>query len=105
MANRLAPKKGRRYSHIGERLERIQILLGYGDEGGGAQMAKALKVREGQWSVWRSGSREIRPMYIHRLLLVCDEYLDGVTSDWILFGRGPSPGPIQRPPMVLRKGS
>ncbi len=104
MANRLAPKKGRPHSHIGERLERIQILMGYGEEGGGAQMARALNLREGQWSVFRSGTREIGIRYAARLCDWCDEYLDGVTLDWIFRGKGPSPRPIQRPPMSLRKG-
>ena len=103
MANRLAPKKGRPYAHIGERLERIQILMGYGEEGGGASMAKALSIREGQWSVFRSGTREIGNMYAIRLCDWCEEYLDGVTMDWIFRGRGPSPKPIQRALPGLRK--
>ncbi len=103
MANRLAPKKGRPYAHIGERLERIQILMGYGEEGGGASMAKALSIREGQWSVFRSGTREIGNMYAIRLCDWCEEYLDGVTMDWIFRGRGPSPRPIQRALPGLRK--
>ncbi len=103
MANRLAPKKGRPYSHIGERLERIQILMGYGEEGGGAQMAKALNIREGQWSVFRSGTREIGIPYAARLCDWCEEYLDGVTLDWIFRGKGPSPRPIQRALPGLRK--
>ncbi len=103
MANRLAPKKGRPYSHIGERLERIQILMGYGEEGGGAQMAKALNIREGQWSVFRSGTREIGIPYATRLCDWCEEYLDGVTLDWIFRGKGTSPKPIQRALPGLRK--
>ena len=102
MANRLAPKKGRPYAAIGERLERVQTLMGYGDEGGGAKMARALNLREGQWSVFRSGTREIGIPYASRLCDWCDEYLDGVTLDWIFRGKGPSPRPIQRPPLALR---
>ncbi len=105
MANRLAPKKGRPYSHIGERLERIQTLMGYGEEGGGVQMAKALNIREGQWSVFRSGTREIGIPYAVRLCDWCEEYLDGVTMDWIFRGKGPSPRPIQRALPGLRKGA
>ncbi len=103
MANRVAPKKGRPYAPIGERLERIQILMGYGEEGGGASMAKALGIREGQWSVFRSGTREIGNMYAIRLCDWCEEYLDGVTMDWIFRGKGPSPRPIQRALPGLRK--
>lgn len=103
MANRLAPKKGRPYAVIGERLERVQILMGYGEEGGGVQMAKALNIREGQWSVFRSGTREIGIPYATRLCDWCEEYLDGVTLDWIFRGRGPSPRPIQRALPGLRK--
>ncbi len=105
MANKVAPKKGRPYAVIGERLERIQTLMGYGEEGGGAQMARALNLREGQWSVFRSGTREIGIPYASRLCDWCDEYLDGVTLDWIFRGKGPSPRPIQRPPLSLRKGA
>jgi hypothetical protein len=105
MANRLASKKGRPYAHIGERLERIQVLLGYGEEGGGAQMAMALNIREGQWSVFRSGIREIGIRYAARLCDWCDEYLDGVTMDWIFRGKGPSPRPIQRALPGLRRGA
>ncbi len=104
MANRVALKKGRPYSHVGERLERIQILMGYGEEGGGAQMSKALNLREGQWSVFRSGTREIGIPYASRLCDWCEEYLDGVTLDWIFRGKGPSPRPIQRAFPGLRKG-
>jgi len=103
MANRLAPKKGRPYSEIGERLERIQILMGYGEEGGGAAMAKALRLTEGQWSVFRSGTREIGIPYASRLCDWCEEYLDGATLDWIYRGKGPSPRPIQRAIPGLRK--
>ena len=105
MANRLAPKKGRPYAVIGERLERIQILMGCGDEGGGAQMARALRLTEGQWSVFRSGTREIKLMYARRLRDLCREYLDGVTLDWIYDGDGPSPRPIQMALPDLRKGA
>ncbi len=105
MANRLAPKKGRPHSQIGERLERIQTLMGYGEEGGGVQMAKALNIREGQWSVFRSGTREIGIRYAARLCDWCEEYLDGVTMDWIFRGKGPSPRPIQRALPGLRRGA
>ena len=53
--------------------------MGYGDEGGGVQMAKALRLKEGQWSVFRSGTREIKVVYAGRLCDWCREYLDGVT--------------------------
>jgi hypothetical protein len=88
MANPVASKKGRRYARIGGRLERIQGLMGYGDEGGGAQMAKALGLTEGQWSVFRSGTREIKPVYAGRLCKWCREYLEGATMDYIYLGDG-----------------
>lgn len=88
MANKLAPKKGRPFAHIGERLERIQKLMGYGDEGGGAQMAKALNIREGQWSVFRSGTREIGVDHAAKLCDWCDKYFDGATLDFIYRGKG-----------------
>jgi hypothetical protein len=103
MANKVAPKKGRPYAVIGERLERVQVLLGCGDEGGGAQMAKALNLREGQWSVFRSGTREIKIVYAARLVVLCEDYLDGVTLDWIYLGRGPSPRPIGLFPTAAAK--
>jgi hypothetical protein len=88
MVNRTASKKGRRYAHIGQQLERIQELMGYGNEGGGVQMAKALGLTEGQWSVFRSGTREIKPAYAVRLCEWCDQYWDGVTLDFIYRGLG-----------------
>jgi hypothetical protein len=97
MANRTANKKGRQFAPIGERLERVQELMGYGEEGGGVQMAKALGLTEGQWSVFRSGSREIKIEYASRLCDWCRQCLDGVTMDWIYRGEGKSPAPVKRP--------
>jgi hypothetical protein len=78
MANKRAPKKGRRYAAIGDRLEHIAKSMDYN----GAQMAKALRIGAQQWSVYQSGTREIRLEYAKRL---CD--LANVSLDYIYRGK------------------
>ena len=78
MANKRASKKGRRYAAIGDRLEHIAKSMNYN----GAQMAKALRITEGQWSAFQSGTREIKPAYAYRL---CD--LANVSLDYIYRGK------------------
>jgi hypothetical protein len=90
MANNVASKDGRPFASIGKRLEHIQIMMGFGDEGGGVQMAKNIRVTEGQWSGWRSGAKPMRLMYGLRLCDWCEEYLEGVTLDYIYRGKGQS---------------
>jgi transcriptional regulator with XRE-family HTH domain len=65
MANKRAPKEGRRCADIGERLELIREAL----EFSGAQMAEALHIGEVTWSQYQSGSRQIT---VDNAIRLCD---------------------------------
>jgi hypothetical protein len=80
MANKRAPKKGRPYAAIGDRLERFRTEMLHVNQAGMAQIAD---LGEGGWSVFQSGSRLITRDAAIRL---CEEY-PGLSLDWIYFGR------------------
>ena len=87
MANARAPKKGRPYAEIGERLELIREAL----EFDGVQMAAALGITEGMWSQYQSGTRQITREHAGRL---CD--IGKVTLDFIYRGKRRSAGHAKR---------
>jgi hypothetical protein len=79
MANKRAPKKGRPFAAIGDRLERFRNTLHVNQSG----MSELADQSESNFSQFQSGSRRIS---LNKAIELCQAY-PGLSLDWIYFGR------------------
>ncbi len=68
---------------VGNRLWKIRFVLGYGPHGQQKHFAAKYGFEEGSWSHWEKGRALIPQQAVGQLIFA----VDGLTADYIYFGR------------------